>query len=196
MSVWVAIDPAPLPGDLWLMRHIQDVGHTRRAAEIVNAFGSWRLAPLAAAAGLGLWKASQRGQTAGAPLFFLFAIAAALTLWSELLKEVVRSPRPSASYRVYVDYVRGSYGFPSGHVYGDVVAYGLMAVLAPLYLPRALVAPARAALIAVIVLSGPARVIVGAHWPSDTVGGYLWGGAVLCAIVAVARLRQRQASDD
>lgn len=193
MSAWVAIDPAPLPGDVWLMRRIQDVGGTRRAAEIINALGSWRLVPLAVAAGLGLWTASHHGQARPSRLILVFVVAAALTFWSELLKEIVRSPRPSTAYGVDVDYVRGSYGFPSGHVYGDVVVYGLMAVLAPLYLPRALVAPVRAVLVAVVVLSGPARVVVGAHWPGDTVGGYLWGGAVLCLMVSVERGLQGRA---
>ncbi len=189
MSAWVAFDPAPVPGDVWLMRHIQDAGGTRWAADIINALGSWRLVALAVAAALGLRKAAQsgHGHAGRAPLFLSFLIAATLMWWTELLKEIVRSPRPSASYGVNVDYVRDSYGFPSGHVYGDVVVYGLMAVLAPLFLPRGLVAAARLALVTVIVLSGPARVVVGAHWPSDTVGGYLWGGAILCAMVAVER---------
>lgn len=187
LSAWVAVEKAPLPGDLWLMHRIQDVGGTRRAAHLVNALGTWRLVPLAAATVLGLIVGWRRGLPRDRQLAFavVLSLAAALTPLSEALKRIVESPRPAAELGVRVDYVRHSYGFPSGHVYGDVVVYGMMAILAPAYLPRALVLPARLVLVAIIAVAGPARVVVGAHWPSDTLGGYLWGGAVLCLLMAL-----------
>jgi membrane-associated phospholipid phosphatase len=35
--------------------------------------------------------------------------------------------------------------------------------------------PVRAVLIALIVLMGPSRVLEGEHWPSDVLGGLLYG---------------------
>jgi undecaprenyl-diphosphatase len=104
-----------------------------------------------------------------------------------LLKEIVRSPRPVAGVHVHVDGFSNGFGFPSGHVYSDVLIYGVLAVMATSYLSPRLASVARVLVVALIVLSGPARVAVGAHWPSDTIGGYLWGGAALCAAVWFGR---------
>ena len=45
--------------------------------------------------------------------------------------------------------------------------------------------------LAIIGLMGLQRVYVGAHWPSDVLGAYLWGGAMLFALVKVYELCQR-----
>jgi membrane-associated phospholipid phosphatase len=37
----------------------------------------------------------------------------------------------------------------------------------------------------VIMLMGPARVYVGAHWPSDVLGGYLWGSLLLLLVLGL-----------
>ena len=79
------------------------------------------------------------------------------------------------------------YGFPSGHVYGDVLIFGVLAVIAPVVFGRTAGAAARVLCLAVIVLAGPARMVIGAHWPSDVLGGYLWGATALCLAVIGGR---------
>jgi undecaprenyl-diphosphatase len=183
LSVYVAVRGAPITGDLWLTHRIQDAGRLRDNADLVNALGDWRWVPFAAVVLLTLLRPRLASLRAAA----LWTFVAVLVLWegSELLKNAVQSPRPGAALGVYVDHVRGSYGFPSGHVYGDVLVYGALAAVAPAWADRRLVAVVRVAAVAIVALAGPARVVVGAHWPSDVAGGYLWGGAALCFAAAL-----------
>ena len=39
----------------------------------------------------------------------------------------------------------------------------------------------------VLVLTGPANVYVGVHWPSDVVGGYAWGAVLVLPLVYADR---------
>lgn len=197
LTAWVAIAGTPLPGDVRLTREIQARETFAATADAINFAGSWSLVPfiavsLAVAFGRWLGWPAQRAIGQRWQALFSFGAVAALRFWDQLLKQILRLPRPTEAFGVRIDHVRDSFGFPSGHVYGDVVLYGVVAVFAPLWLPRRLVLPVRAVLLAVILLSGPARVYVGAHWPSDTAGGYLWGGAALCLALACGRWAARR----
>jgi undecaprenyl-diphosphatase len=195
LTAAVRAQGVPLPGDRWLTDRIQDLGRLRDNAGVINAAGDWNWLVGLGAVGwlLGRWllPGTRNLDRQGAEALFAMAAAFALRYWSTLLKKVVESPRPTADLGVYVDRLRDDYGFPSGHVYGDTLIYGALAVLAPAFLPRQLVMPARALCVAIIVLAGPARVVVGAHWPSDVAGGYLWGGAALYAALAAGRFASR-----
>lgn len=104
-----------------------------------------------------------------------------------ILKLVVESPRPGDSLGLFVDQAYAGYGFPSGHVYNSVLFYGIIAIYAPVLLGPRLAWPVRLGAVAVAFLAGWARIVVGAHWPTDVLGGYLWGLAILCLVVAFAR---------
>jgi membrane-associated phospholipid phosphatase len=73
--------------------------------------------------------------------------------------------------------------FPSGHVTGAVLLYGLLFVLAGRIENALIRRGTRAAFVAIIVLTGPARLWFGAHWPSDILGAYALGAIMLAAIV-------------
>jgi len=48
------------------------------------------------------------------------------------------------------------------------------------------------ACLALILLTGYGRILVGAHWPSDVLGGYLWGGLLLLlALRITGRVAER-----
>lgn len=199
LTVWVYIQGVPLPGDVRLARAIQARDSFGSVARAVNFAGSWNWVPFVAAFAIVLSHGQFRRfrwQTGHAHREAVYGFIAALGLRfaDQLLKALLGSPRPNATYGIRVDHILDSYGFPSGHVYGDVIFLGTMAVFAGAYLPRRLVAPVRVALLVVILLSGPARVYVGAHWPSDTAGGYLWGSAALCLAVGYGKWAARAAA--
>lgn len=72
----------------------------------------------------------------------------------------------------------GPDGFPSGHVFGQVIVYGLVFAFIGRVIPfRPIVWAVRAGCVALIALGGPARMYTSAHWPSDVIGA-----AMLAAI--------------
>ncbi len=104
-----------------------------------------------------------------------------------LVREVVH--RPTAEF----DTLRASFGglfkpelypspdgFPSGHVFGETIVYGLVFAYAGRALRfRPLVWLVRAACVFEIAMGGPARMYVGAHWFSDVVGAMMLAGIYL-----------------
>lgn len=97
-----------------------------------------------------------------------------------VLKQVVHRPRPDA-----LDQIAG-WSFPSGHATEIAAATGVLVVLT---LSRVTQVSLRRALVtvelAVAVLVGCDRVFLGAHNPSDVVGGWLLGAAVVVGTRAV-----------
>jgi undecaprenyl-diphosphatase len=80
------------------------------------------------------------------------------------------------------------FSFPSGHTLNSTVTYGLIALLVwrsdlPAWLRR-IVAIALGVLVFVIGLS---RIALGVHYPSDVVGGWLGGLAVMAAVALSTR---------
>lgn len=112
-----------------------------------------------------------------------------------LIKRVVRRERPTGRL-VHVARVINEPGFPSGHVMHYLSFYGFLAAAAlanlrPSRLRRAIVA----ACVAMIGLVGPSRVYLGAHWPSDVMAGYLYGGLWLGGLLeAYARVKRWRSS--
>lgn len=128
----------------------------------------------------------------GHRLLALFMIVAALARFLVFFpKELVGRPRPTALLIDVTEQAQG-FSFPSGHVLGAVLLWGFV-----FFAAERLVASTRArrwvqaGSLAIIALMGLQRVYVGAHWPSDVLGAYLWGGVMLFALVKVYELCQR-----
>lgn len=193
LTLAVRIHPAPLPGDIWLTHRIQSRQAFEGVAGLVNTAGNWYWQwPAVALAALLTAARPRAGARARRTALAAFAAAAAIRFWDDLLKVAVQSPRPTTALGVRVDHLRDSYGFPSGHVYSDVLLYGAIAVFATSFAGRRAAAAIRVVALAIILLAGLARVYAGAHWPSDTIGGYLWGAAALCLVVAFGNWAARR----
>lgn len=92
-----------------------------------------------------------------------------------ILKNVVQSPRPTGQDVRIQDHAAG-FGFPSGHTMAVVVFCGVIAYLAWRLIERRRYRYAVHAAVALTMVGiGFSRIYSGAHWPSDVLGGYLWG---------------------
>lgn len=110
------------------------------------------------------------------------------------LKWLVDSPRPFTTDHQTNDVASGL-GYPSGHAMGTVLVGGAL-VIVVLRLTQSRVLRIVAVLIttAAILATGFGRVAIRAHWPSDVLGGWLWGFLLLGVVVlAVGALDRRRA---
>ena len=97
-------------------------------------------------------------------------------LLNALVKRLIKRPRP-ANELVSVVRVINEPSFPSGHVMHYTNFFGLLIyLLATNWRPGRLRNILIAIFTALILCIGPSRVYLGAHWPSDVMAGYLYGG--------------------
>ena len=98
-----------------------------------------------------------------------------------LVKALVDRPRPVVDHPVITAFGKS---FPSGHAMSATVTYGALLLV---FLPVLAPARRRAALVATTVLVlaiGTSRLLLGVHFVSDVVGGYVLGLAWLVGAVA------------
>ncbi len=101
--------------------------------------------------------------------------ALALRAGNAVIKTTADSPRPTSDYVRILENPSGN-GFPSAHVMGVVLLYGVIAILAnDLIASRLARISVQAASVAMILMVGPGRIFTGAHWPTDVLGAYLYG---------------------
>lgn len=104
----------------------------------------------------------------------------ALTLFSGLIilgvKNVINRPRPTSFYVRLVE-VNRFQSYPSGHVLSYVLFFGFLIVLMQNLktIPKNLRTFITGLSIFLIVMIAPSRIYLGAHWFTDTVGGFILG---------------------
>lgn len=106
---------------------------------------------------------------------FLVSLTAFQGLVNHVLKTVIGRPRPAESL-VEVLLPRAGMSFPSGHVMFYTVFFGFLGFL---LWTRLAGSPVRVLLLAasavLVLLVGPSRIYLGAHWVSDVIAGYMVG---------------------
>jgi undecaprenyl-diphosphatase len=144
---------------------------------------TWRLAAVLVIAVIALWV---RHRHADAILIVLTMVAAAIV--SGAVKAAVARPRPSVPHPML--HVAGA-SFPSGHALTSAAAMGLVVVVAcPRLRARGhLVGAVLVAIGAVVValLIGVSRLVLGVHYVTDVVAGWLFGALIVAVMLVLVR---------
>lgn len=120
------------------------------------------------------------------PAIILSGVSVWLALGvSTLLKHVVERSRPLTDYVTHMHIP--SFSFPSGHTTGSTVAFGLVAYYAYHLLPAPWNYTVVLLMLALVFLVGLSRIYLGAHYPTDVVGGWVLGGLLLCLVIFVVK---------
>lgn len=136
---------------LWLMRRATNPPLLAAAATVIAIL---------------LLRAHRRWDTA-------YFLAAAVVVWlvNPLLKQLFARPRPGLWPTTESV---SPYTFPSGHAANTAALLGATLMVLSAGRRRAAVAAAGGAFVAVV---GVGQLVLGVHYPSDVVGGWLWAGA-------------------
>jgi membrane-associated phospholipid phosphatase len=179
----IAAGNGTVPGDIAIARVIQlpaseEIDAVARLASLVG--DDFPAMMVFAVIGVGGLIAMGRRDLA-----LFVGVAAALRAVGPGLKLGINSPRPTIETMSIMVQADGP-GFPSGHAMGAALFYGAVAIVAPQFTANRPVA--RGIQVAAFVMMGLialSRVRLGVHWPSDVVGGLLFGLAAVCLIQAV-----------
>jgi membrane-associated phospholipid phosphatase len=180
MALYFHANPDPLEWELTLDRWIQDLP-LDSLSRIGNALGYSRIVISNLIIACVIFVLVGRKWWA---VFLLAAMACWLT--NQVIKSLVQRPRPTAEYVRVTEHPDG-WSFASGHAVAGTLFFGALALIA-----WRSMAPGgwRSALIALLVgtilLIGVSRVYVGAHWPTDAVGGWLIGALYLGLLARIA----------
>lgn len=175
LASWVRTHPVN-KFDLTLTRHVQQF-HAPAftvVSRCLSVLCSWKLVlPLTISVSYLLWRARQRVEA-----LTIVSTAVLETVVRTGLQRLIARPRPSPDL-VHVTRKKNSPSFPSGHAATAVCDWGWLLVIG---VQRFKGTPGRrsvvlALLLTVIALAGPSRVYLGEHWPSDVLGGSVYGGA-------------------
>ena len=116
-------------------------------------------------------------------------------LWSALIGFALQNVVKNVIGRARPDWPDAAFhlttpSFPSGHAMSGIDMWcvlGLAMLVAPVggRFPKVI----GALVIAIGVLMGPSRLVVGVHWPTDILAGWLIGAAVACVAGAIVLRR-------
>ena len=178
-----------LPGDLDIADWVQgSLFPGMGVSRLVRAVGSTEVVlGTGAVVAVALWLMGWRRQA------LLLALGlVVLPFLQHGLKQLIDRPRPTPDL-VELRAGFSSPSFPSGHVMSAALLYGLL-----LYLSLRIALPSvlRLALMGwcafMMVVSGPANIYVGVHWPSDVVGGYAWAAVLLLPLIYADQVMGRR----
>ncbi|HEX6506636.1 MAG TPA: phosphatase PAP2 family protein [Chloroflexota bacterium] len=193
LAVAVKRHPGPLPGDVGLELDVQHAVLPHRfLTNVLDAVSTlnWPIpATITIAIIMLIFLLLRRWLDALAVVATLAVIEGTGTP----INRFIHRPRPSDHGIHVLAVIRGSYSFPSGHVIHATAVFGMFLFLTTQVRHQfhpAIVWLVRLVAVAVIVLMPISRVEEGEHWPSDVLGGLLYG-AFWLIIAAYAYLWAR-----
>lgn len=174
----LAGDPPAFDAELAALATAPADGPAADAAAAIGRIGHLTIvAAVAAVIALVAWRRSGRVDVA----LLLLTVLGGATVLTGLVKVLTDRARPD-------DTLTLSAAFPSGHTVRGVAVLGLVAWILRQWSHRSsvqqLVIPVAVAL---VLVNGAARVVLGVHWPTDVAAGFLLGGAwlfVCCHLLA------------
>lgn len=116
-------------------------------------------------------------------LFMLATTSSVLLAF--VLKDIIQRTRPFPLTQNATGLIQSinEYSYPSGHVLFFVVFFGFFAYLAWMHFAGRVRVIVITICVALIVLIGPSRVFLGAHWASDVAGSYIIGAIWLFVLI-------------
>ena len=109
-----------------------------------------------------------------------------LRLAAQTLKPLFASPRPGIDHQPDPSLVSHTYGYPSGHAFTATVIVTMVVIFVLTFdVSRRVRWATLAGAVLVALIAMFSRVWIGAHWPSDTVGGVLFGIATVALMQLV-----------
>jgi membrane-associated phospholipid phosphatase len=120
------------------------------------------------------------------PATLFVAFSAIYAVIYNIVNIIVSRPRPSGVAHTTSKLI--GYSYPSGHVGFFVWLSVLAMVLLARKLPRPFYLACWCLAVALVAAAALSRIYVGAHWPSDVVGGLLVGVAWTCLSLSLGRL--------
>jgi membrane-associated phospholipid phosphatase len=165
---------AVFPFDLKISHELQEVKNPVFAfvMQEISAVGDTWIGIVMVVAVSALFIARRQVLEAG----FILATLSSFVLIA-FVKVSVARPRPPYFFLDPAGILQSinQYSFPSGHVLFFVVFFGFIAYLAWLHQTGYTRIIVMAICCALVILIGPSRVYVGAHWASDVLGSYIIG---------------------
>lgn len=171
---WIARNTEFFPGDRTITRSLQKRKSYwfREFMIAISTPGFPRLGvPLAGGIAAVFWFLRFRLEA----LFLVLSTSS--NLLNLLVKTLIKRPRPTEGDLVTVTRVINQPSFPSGHVMHYINLFGMLTYfLATNWRSGRLRNFLIVICVSLITLVGPSRIYLGAHWPSDVMAGYVYGG--------------------
>ena len=181
LSVLAALN-TPFPGDREVLEAFRSVEASWLTAAVRGI--TWLGGRVAVTASLValmviLWFTKRRQYVVACALIGL------LELFALGVKELIGRARPD--FALFPP-AASSAAFPSGHALHAFLFFGFLVYLCHAHVQQSKLRYVLQGLIALLALAiGLSRVYLGVHWPSDVLGGFLYGGIFLWVVVYTVR---------
>jgi len=114
----------------------------------------------------------------------IFSNIVIITILNQLLKRILRRPRPT-EFRIVEE---TGYSFPSGHSMVSMAFYGYLIYLVYRYIKNKYIKWSLIVLLSILIcLIGISRIYLGVHYTSDVLGGFLLSISYLVVYISLIK---------